>query len=78
MQLLNWRETGVSCGVVPLHLSYVKATHGEVGLVEGTEHFRNVRRYEVKTVPEILTLRVDESLFFANASFLEDEIFATH
>ena len=40
----------------------------EVGLVEGTEHFRNVRRYEVKTVPEILTQWVDESLFFANAS----------
>ena len=33
-----------------------------------------MRRYEVKTAPEILTL-VDESLFFANASCLEDEIF---
>ena len=72
-------ETGVSCGVVTslaLHLYRTSRPHiAEVGLVEGTEHFRNVRRYEVKTAPEILTLRVDESLFFANASCLEDEIF---
>ena len=72
-------ETGVSCGVatsLALHLYRTSRPHiAEVGLVEGTEHFRNVRRYEVKTVPEILTLRVDESLFFANASFLEDEVY---
>ena len=71
-------ETGVSFGVVAslaLHLYRTSRPHiAEVGLVEGTEHFRNVRRYEVKTVPEVMTLRVDESLFFANASFLEDEI----
>ena len=47
----------------------------EVGLVEGTEHFRNVRRYKVETVPQILSLRVDESLFFANASLLEEKIY---
>ena len=59
-----------------LHLYRTSRPHiAEVGLVEGTERFRNVRRYEVKTAPEILTLRVDESLFFANASCLEDEIF---
>jgi SulP family sulfate permease len=72
-------ETGVSCGVVTslaLHLYRTSQPHiAEVGLVKGTEHFRNVRRYKVKTVPEILTLRMDESLFFANASYLEDEVF---
>lgn len=72
-------ETGVSSGVVSslaLHLYRTSRPHiAEVGLVKGTEHFRNVRRYEVKTVSEVLSLRVDESLFFANASFLEDEIF---
>ncbi|MED5312101.1 MAG: SulP family inorganic anion transporter, partial [Pseudomonadota bacterium] len=51
-------ETGVSCGVatsLALHLYRTSRPHiAEVGLVEGTEHFRNVRRYEVKTVPEIL------------------------
>jgi SulP family sulfate permease len=72
-------ETGVSCGVLTslgLHLYRTSQPHiAEVGLVDGTEHFRNVRRYKVRTVPEILTLRVDESLFFANASYLEGQVF---
>jgi SulP family sulfate permease len=43
-----------------------------VGLVPGTEHFRNVLRYAVLTSPQLLSLRVDESLYFANARALED------
>jgi len=42
--------------------------------VPGTEHYRNVLRHEVVTHPHILGLRVDESLFFANARYLEDRI----
>lgn len=45
-----------------------------VGQVPGTEHFRNVKRHEVITQPEVLSIRVDESLYFANARFLEDTI----
>jgi SulP family sulfate permease len=45
-----------------------------VGQVPGTEHFRNVRRHQVLTIPEVLGLRVDESLYFANARALEDWI----
>ena len=45
-----------------------------VGRVPGTEHFRNVDRYTVETVPGLLALRVDESLFFGNATALEDRI----
>lgn len=45
-----------------------------VGRVPGTEHFRNVERHAVETVPGLLALRVDESLFFANATALEDRI----
>ena len=40
-----------------------------------TEHFRNIHRYPVVTSPHIVSLRVDESLYFANASFLENEIY---
>lgn len=69
-------EAGVACGVVlsiALHMYRTSKPHiAEVGLIEGTQHFRNVRRYQVVTVPQILTLRPDESLFFANASYLED------
>ncbi len=44
----------------------------EVGLVPGTQHFRNILRHKVETDPAVLTLRIDESLYFANARFLED------
>ena len=46
-----------------------------VGQVPGTEHFRNVLRHEVVTSPELITVRVDESLYFANARYLEDKIY---
>ncbi|MGX0904861.1 SulP family sulfate permease [Roseovarius sp. MBR-79] len=71
-------EAGVSAGVllsVALHLYKTSRPHvAEVGLVPGTQHFRNVLRHRVKTVPTVLTLRIDESLYFANARFLEDMI----
>ncbi|MGB7432820.1 MAG: sulfate permease [Ahrensia sp.] len=71
-------EIGVASGVaisVLLHLYKTSRPHvAEVGLVPGTEHFRNIHRHTVETVPTVLTLRVDESLYFANARFLEDLI----
>lgn len=47
-----------------------------VGRVGKSEHFRNVLRHEVTTDPRILAVRVDESLYFANAAYLEDEVLA--
>lgn len=44
------------------------------GNYAGTHHFRNIHRHDVATDPTLLTLRVDESLFFTNARFLEDLI----
>ena len=41
----------------------------------GTEHFRNIDRHKVITQNNILTLRIDESLYFANAKFLEDQLY---
>jgi SulP family sulfate permease len=71
-------EAGVSAGIlvsIGLHLYRTSKPHiAEVGLIPGSEHFRNVRRYEVETYPQILTLRLDESLFFANAAFLEERV----
>jgi SulP family sulfate permease len=46
----------------------------EVGLVSGSEHFRNILRHKVQTDPRLLTLRVDGSLYFSNARFLEDYV----
>nr|WP_229801507.1 sulfate permease [Tateyamaria omphalii] len=69
-------EVGVASGVaisVLLHLYKTSRPHvAEVGLVPGTQHFRNVKRHEVETDPALLVLRVDESLYFVNARFLED------
>lgn len=45
-----------------------------VGLVPGTEHYRNKQRYEVEVHPAILSLRIDESLMFANAQEVEQQI----
>ncbi|MEI4232732.1 SulP family inorganic anion transporter [Roseovarius sp. D22-M7] len=71
-------EAGVSAGVIlslVLHLYKTSRPHvAEVGRVPGTEHFRNIKRHKVETDPTLLTLRVDQSLYFANARFLEDLI----
>ena len=71
-------EAGVASGVaisVLLHLYKTSRPHvAEVGLVPGSQHFRNIHRHEVETDPSLVSLRVDESLYFVNARFLEDLI----
>jgi SulP family sulfate permease len=72
-------EVGVSAGVilsVGLHLYRSSKPHiAEVGLVPGTQHFRNILRHDVITDPAVVTFRPDQSLYFANARFVEDHIF---
>lgn len=71
-------EVGIVMGVLLsllLHLYRTSRPHmAVVGVVPGTEHFRNVERHQVITSPEILSLRVDESLYFANTRYLEDRV----
>jgi len=71
-------EAGVSTGValsIGLHLFKTSRPHvAEVGLVPDTQHFRNIDRHTVETSETVLTLRVDESLYFVNARFLQDLI----
>lgn len=72
-------ELGVSTGValsIFLHLYATSRPHfAIVGQVPGTQHFRNVNRHAVVVPPKIITIRVDESLYFANARFLEDTVY---
>ena len=74
-------ETGLIVGVgvsLALYLYRTSRPHmAEVGLVVGTEHFRNVQRHAVAVSPRVLSLRVDESLYFANSRALEDRINST-
>ena len=47
----------------------------ELGRIPGSEHFRNVKRYEhLETWPDLLLLRVDEHLSFANTAWLEETL----
>ena len=77
--LLFGVEMGVSAGVlisIALYLFKTSRPHiAEVGLVPGTEHFRNIKRHRVITSDRVLSIRVDESLYFANARYLEDYIY---
>lgn len=72
-------EIGITSGVVLsllLHLYNTSRPHfALVGQVPGTQHFRNVNRHEVVLPEHILTIRIDESLYFANARFLEDTVY---
>jgi SulP family sulfate permease len=71
-------EIGLVVGVgvsLALYLFRTSRPHiATVGLVPGTEHFRNVLRHAVRTSPRLASLRVDESLYFANARSLEDRV----
>ncbi len=71
-------EIGIALGVIAslvLFLARTARPHiAVVGRVPGTEHYRNIKRHAVETVPGMLAIRVDESLYFPNARFLEDKI----
>jgi SulP family sulfate permease len=71
-------ETGLILGVLlSLGIHQWKAGHPHVaivGRVPETEHFRNVRRHQVESWPELLLIRIDESLYFANIAYLQDVI----
>ena len=74
MTLFLGVEIGVISGVsasIALHLYRTMRPHfAIVGTVPGTEHYRNIDRHNVVTHDNILSIRIDESLYFANAAFL--------
>lgn len=78
LTLVHSVESGIVAGVtlsIGLFLYRTSRPHSAVvGRVPGTEHFRNVLRHEVELCPRVTFLRVDESLYFANARFLEERV----
>lgn len=66
--------TGIALSLLLVLYRTSRPHIAEVGLVPGTEHFRNRDRHAVRTDGRLLSLRVDESLYFANARALEDRI----
>ncbi len=69
-------ESGVIAGVgvsLALYLWRASRPHAAiVGRVPETEHFRNVKRHKVFTDPRVVTIRIDESLTYLNARWLEE------
>jgi len=80
LTLLVGVEIGIAAGVlvsILMHLYKTSQPHvAVVGRIAGTEHFRNVRRHEVEIFENILSIRIDESLYFANTRYLEELIFS--
>ncbi|WP_108444385.1 SulP family inorganic anion transporter [Halomonas denitrificans] len=80
LTLVEGVEAGIISGVllsIGLFLYRTSRPHSVlVGRIEGTEHFRSVHRHQTETVSHLAMLRVDESLYFANARYLEDTLYA--
>ena len=66
--------SGVAVGLL-LYLWRASRPHAAiVGRVPETEHFRNVDRHKVFTVPHVLSIRIDEALTYLNARWLEEYV----
>ncbi|ENW92369.1 SulP family inorganic anion transporter [Acinetobacter dispersus] len=71
-------STGLIIGIVltfALLLWRISRPHiAVIGLIEGTQHFRNISNYNVITTPAIVSFRVDENLSFLNAHVLKGHV----
>ncbi|MBC6402913.1 MAG: sulfate permease [Hyphomonadaceae bacterium] len=71
-------QWGVVIGVILSMTFHIRTTLKPhmviVGRFPGTEHYRDADRYNVETHEEVKTLRIDESLYYANARYLEDKV----
>ena len=71
-------EAGLIMGVLLSVLLYLWRTgHPNIAIVGRLAHsteFRSIERHKVETWPEILLVRVDENLYFANIGHVQDMI----
>lgn len=78
--LLLGLELGIALGIgLSLATLLLRASTPHIaviGRIAGTEHFRNIERHGVETIPGVLFLRIDESLFFGNLSAVEARLSA--
>lgn len=72
--LIAGAESGILVGMILSLALYIKRTSephiAEVGRVANSDHFRNVLHYKVHTSPNVLMIRIDENLYFANSRYL--------
>lgn len=76
--LLLGLERGIALGILlslAALLLRASAPHiAVIGRIPDSEHFRNVERHGVDTIPGVLLLRIDESLFFGNLAAVESRL----
>jgi len=76
--LLLGVQWGVLAGVILAMALHIKSTlkphMAIVGRFPGTEHYRDADKFVVETNEQVQTLRIDESLYYANARYLEDKV----
>lgn len=71
-------STGLMIGIIStfiLLLWRISRPHmAVIGLVENTQHFRNISRHDVLTSQNLISIRIDENLSFLNANTLKEFI----
>ena len=76
--LLGGVEVGLGVGIAVSLVLFMRGSArphiAVVGRLGDTPHFRNVERYTVRTWPQLVAARVDESFYFANADTVEDRL----
>ena len=65
---------GVGVSIVLFMRGSARPHIAVVGRLGDTPHFRNVERYPVRTWPNLLAVRIDESFYFANADTVESRL----
>ena len=69
-------EEGIVLGIILTigsHLRKASQPHiAVVGRIPNTEHFRNIKRYQVETWRHLLLVRIDENLTFTNIDYIEN------
>ncbi len=76
--LLLGVEAGLLGGVVLSFAFFIRdSSHPvitRVGQLQGSEHFRSAKRFQVTLHDQILALRIDENIYFANANQIEETL----
>ena len=71
-------EKGILVGVGASLLLFIWRTSrphvAVVGRLENSETYRNILRHDVETCAKAIAIRIDQSLYFANAKYLEDTV----
>ena len=71
-------EEGIALGVIITIMSFLRRTSrphiAVVGRIKDTDHFRNINRHQVETWENLLLIRIDENISFANVSYIVDFI----